>query len=100
MIRRTKIGFVFGLVGGLVCGLAALAVPPAAWAADLPDGRYALEAPAGSAVAAACPLWQPRYGISYVPTDDRCDPTYVGSSMGLSRPSYYGALPGPGYDAP
>ena len=58
------------------------------------------QVPAPIAAAAACPLWQPRYGISYVPTNAPCDPTYVGSTMGLSRPSYYGALPGPGYDAP
>ena len=50
--------------------------------------------------AQACPLWQPPYGIRIVPTSDACDPTYVGSSMGLSRPSYYGTLPPPGYDAP
>jgi hypothetical protein len=49
----------------------------------------------------ACPygLYRPRYGL-VVPTNAPCDPTYVGSSMGLSRPSYYGALPGPGYNAP
>ena len=43
---------------------------------------------------------QPRNGIRIVPTNDWCDPTYVGSSMGLSRPSYYGTLPRPGFDAP
>lgn len=49
----------------------------------------------------ACPYgpYRPRYGL-VVPTNAPCDPTYVGSSMGLSRPSYYGALPGPGYNAP
>jgi hypothetical protein len=53
------------------------------------------------AFAEICPdgFYRPPYGL-FVPTNDVCDPTYVGSSMGLSRPSYYGALPGPGYDAP
>ena len=68
-------------------------------AADLPDPAP-LDAEAVHRGAETCPLWQPRYGISYVPTNAPCDPTYVGSTMGLSRPSYYGALPGPGYDAP
>jgi hypothetical protein len=84
----------------LVRTFAALALASSAAAADLPSSS-SVEASAGAyAAAAACPVWQPRYGISYVPTNAPCDPTYVGSSMGLSRPSYYGALPGPGYDAP
>ncbi len=84
----------------LVRTFAALALASSAAAADLPSSS-SLEGSAGAyAAAAACPVWQPRYGISYVPTNAPCDPTYVGSSMGLSRPSYYGALPGPGYDAP
>jgi hypothetical protein len=76
-----------------------------AQAADLPGGaRGGGEgAQAGGRLRAAaetCPLWQPPYGIRIVPTNDWCDPTYVGSSMGLSRPSYYGTRPGPGFDAP
>jgi hypothetical protein len=83
----------------LLWTLAMLALASPAGAADLPASS--LEGSAGAyAAAPACPVWQPRYGISYVPTNAPCDPTYVGSSMGLSRPSYYGALPGPGYDAP
>ena len=76
-----------------------LSMPIAASAADLPMHREAASG-AGAAYAATCPLWQPPYGIPLVPTNDWCDPTYVGSSMGLSRPSYYGTLPPPGYDAP
>jgi hypothetical protein len=87
-----------------------LAAPGAARAADLaPAAPPAVQAPAyGYGLenwrrqqrVVPCPLWQPPYGIRIVPTNDRCDPTYVGSSMGLSRPSYYGNLPPPGYDAP
>jgi hypothetical protein len=70
-------------------------------AADLPEGAGRAVFPARAVVhASACPLWQPPYGIRIVPTNDVCDPTYVGSSMGLSRPSYYGNLPPPGYNAP
>jgi hypothetical protein len=78
-----------------------LAAATSAQAADLPAGARPLARHAGAArVAEVCPLWQPPYGIRLVPTNDWCDPTYVGSSMGLSRPSYYGTLPGPGFDAP
>ena len=69
----------------------ALALP--ASAADLPASPPIDAGASAYSAAAACPLWQPRYGISYVPTNAPCDPTYVGSTMGLSRPSYYGALP-------
>jgi hypothetical protein len=80
----------------------------AAEAADMPAGAPAAAPPGyGRGLdtwrhrqAAVCPPWQPLYGIRLAPTNDRCDPTYVGSSMGLSRPSYYGNLPPPGYDAP
>jgi hypothetical protein len=84
----------------LVWTIAALALASPAGAADLPASSSLEGSVGGYAAAPACPVWQPRYGISYVPTNAPCDPTYVGSSMGLSRPSYYGALPGPGYDAP
>ena len=88
------------LLAAILCfGLA----PCPARSADLPSSSqpppYAASAGA-AAHAQACPLWQPPYGIRIVPTNDACDPTYVGSSMGLSRPSYYGTLPPPGYDAP
>jgi hypothetical protein len=81
--------------------LGILAMPSYALSADLPGGGAGRGAQGGVAWrAAACPLWQPPYGIRIVPTNDFCDPTYVGSSMGLSRPSYYGTLPPPGYNAP
>jgi hypothetical protein len=87
-------------LSSLAWTIAALALASPAGAADLPASLSLEESAGGYAAAPACPVWQPRYGISYVPTNAHCDPTYVGSSMGLSRPSYYGALPGPGYDAP
>jgi hypothetical protein len=80
-------------------GAADLAGAPAPAAAP-PGYGYGLEAWRQNRHAVTCPLWQPPYGVRIVPTNDRCDPTYVGSSMGLSRPSYYGTLPPPGYDAP
>jgi hypothetical protein len=86
---------------GLAVILGILAITPSALAADLPGGGAGRAARGGVAWReAACPLWQPPYGIRIVPTNDFCDPTYVGSSMGLSRPSYYGNLPPPGYNAP
>jgi hypothetical protein len=78
-----------------------IAAPATVAAADLPSSPPPRYVDRGAAVVAqTCPLWQPPYGIRIVPTNDVCDPTYVGSSMGLSRPSYYGTLPPPGYDAP
>ncbi|GJE60170.1 hypothetical protein [Methylobacterium trifolii] len=35
-----------------------------------------------------------------VPTDAPDDPSYVGSTYGLSKPSYYGLTPPPGVDDP
>lgn len=35
-----------------------------------------------------------------VPTNAPDDPSYVGSALGLSKPSYYGLPPGPGRDDP
>lgn len=35
-----------------------------------------------------------------VPTNAPDDPSYVGSSYGLSKPSYYGLTPPPGVDDP
>ena len=35
-----------------------------------------------------------------VPTNAPDDPSYVGSTYGLSRPSYYGLTPPPGIDDP
>jgi hypothetical protein len=77
--------------------LLSLVAPPVC-AADLAGPPPVVEERSQGLV--VCPLWQPPYGIRLVPTNDACDPTYVGSSMGLSRPSYYGTLPPPGYDAP
>jgi hypothetical protein len=84
--------------------------PRQAVAADMPEsGPPAAAGPAyGNGLetwrarrgVSRCPLYQPLYSIPIVATNDVCDPTYVGSSMGLSRPSYYGTLPPPGYDAP
>ncbi|MGY2048204.1 hypothetical protein [Methylobacterium sp. JK268] len=35
-----------------------------------------------------------------VPTNSPLDPSYVGSSFGLGKPSYYGLTPPPGIDDP
>jgi hypothetical protein len=80
-----------------------LVAATSAEAADLPAAARPSarrDSGGGARIVETCPLWQPPYGIRVVPTNDWCDPTYVGSSMGLSRPSYYGTLPRPGFDAP
>ena len=41
------------------------------------------------------PAW-----VTRTPTNAPDDPTYVGSSFGLGRPSYYGNTPPPGIDDP
>ncbi|ACA15908.1 conserved hypothetical protein [Methylobacterium sp. 4-46] len=88
---------------GLLVGLA---LP--AGAADLAEPAYQAEIryfPYGDdgvvrraappRVVLACPP-----GAGVTPTNGPLDPSYVGSSLGLGKPSYYGLTPPPGVDDP
>lgn len=65
----------------------------AASAADFDGTRRQSVAPPSGRVC------QPAY-VTRAPTNAPDDPTYVGSTLGLGRPSYYGNTPGPGIDDP
>jgi hypothetical protein len=101
-----------GILGaglGAVAGLALLALSAPALAADLPGPGYAAPTvlryfprgddavvrrePAPLPVATCVPG-----GV--IPTNGPLDPSYVGSSLGLGKPSYYGLTPPPGIDDP
>ena len=69
----------------LVLGLVAMAPGPCA-AADWPGPARYREAVLERAV-------RPRCLRGPVPTNSYADPTYVGSSYGLGKPSYYGNPP-------
>nr|WP_085984968.1 hypothetical protein [Methylobacterium nodulans] len=58
------------------------------------DEEVVRRAPPPVPVAACLP------GSAIVPTNGPFDPSYVGSSFGLGKPSYYGLTPPPGIDDP
>lgn len=77
----------------------ALAAAAPALAADLdgvpPHGPRRLPPP----LVGLRPCPPPTY-VTRAPTNAPDDPTYVGSSFGLGKPSYYGTVPPPGVDDP
>ncbi|MFE1597545.1 hypothetical protein [Methylobacterium sp. ID0610] len=96
---RRRLGITLACLGGMAAAAHAADLDQPAYYPALRyfprgDEEVVRRAPVPVPVA-ACPP-----GAGIVPTNGPADPSYVGSSLGLGKPSYYGLTPPPGVDDP